>query len=565
MKRVYSSGIATVITLALAASAQAAVSLKNGNFSVSYKDLLYPGGFDTVVERFYNSKSSFKGVFGWGWGAWFEVYLTVAADGSVVAHEWGGGADNRFVPDKMNASEIGKAVDVIAEAGRKDGRFGTADQLKEYKAKLKADASYRNEEWERYLQKGKVARRTIPTGAVLKSTKYSYQTLGKSAEGYVRKFDSGKVELFDNDGHLRRVTDKNGNFAALEYKNYRLAKIQDNFNRKIFFTMNAQGLVEKIDGEGNKVATYKYNAKNELVASKDVEGNVYQYVYDSYPGAVPGRHNLSQITYSDGTSQKIDYYGRDKFENVRSVVTRDGSRSDYTYDYNLGGNAHHFRIGVATAEKGQSPVKSSYEYENKVKSDGEEWTYRMVSMIDAQKTETIYNECCGLPLSIRQNGKETTFEYNAKGQITKKATPTDVTELTYDSTAGKVKRVAKYPKSNKAKGTWAEYAYDAKGNLNFAKNNEGHGVRLVHDAQGHILSILDHKRHRVDFKYDSNGKPKEICDPTKGCIKVTYSNSGEVKSLDPGTAGRSVAQQVKTAFQNLVELLEPAGVDIGFF
>ena len=75
---------------------RANVSLKNGNFFVVYTDIVYPGGFQPKIERVYNSKSPFKGMFGLGWGNEYDVYLEPQADGSVMLHEYRAGASNRF-------------------------------------------------------------------------------------------------------------------------------------------------------------------------------------------------------------------------------------------------------------------------------------------------------------------------------------------------------------------------------------------------------------------------------------------------------------------------------------
>ena len=101
------------------------MSIKNGNFFIGYTDIVYPGGFEPKIERVYNSKTPFKGMFGWGWGNEYEVYLTVSADGSVVVHEYGGGAENRFNPVAFNSSELDKAVELIAAtAAQKIGAVG---------------------------------------------------------------------------------------------------------------------------------------------------------------------------------------------------------------------------------------------------------------------------------------------------------------------------------------------------------------------------------------------------------------------------------------------------------
>src|SRR5688572_589373 len=79
------------------AFARADVSLRNGNFFVYFRDLSYPGGMEPKIERVYNSKSDFIGMFGYSWGTQYETRLKVESDGSIVVTEFGGGPDNRFV------------------------------------------------------------------------------------------------------------------------------------------------------------------------------------------------------------------------------------------------------------------------------------------------------------------------------------------------------------------------------------------------------------------------------------------------------------------------------------
>src|SRR3974377_2377936 len=110
-----------IISLFSASAAFSHVSLKKGNFFIPFKDMVYPGGFEPKIERVYNSKTAYKGFFGWGWGTELEVYLTVSVDGSVVVHEYGGGAENRFVPVSFNAQELDKAVEAISDVAKKAG------------------------------------------------------------------------------------------------------------------------------------------------------------------------------------------------------------------------------------------------------------------------------------------------------------------------------------------------------------------------------------------------------------------------------------------------------------
>lgn len=550
----------SVILLAMTPfAATANVSLKNGNFFVAYTDIAYPGGYEPKIDRFYNSKTNYKGMFGWGWGNEYEVYLTVSADGSVVVHEYGGGAENRFSPASFNAQELEKAVEMISAAAQKLGTVGSAAQLDSYKKKLRSDANFRNEEWQKFRAQGKVEARQLPVNSQLVSNKFSYQKLTRVQGGYIRTFDNGKVEKFNDQGRLVKSADKNNNFIELAYnKEGRIEKLTDNFNRRMFFKYNTQGLVESIDGENSKHTEYKYNNMGELIYSKDVDGNAYTFKYDG-----ERQHNMVEIGYSDKTTMAMTYYGRDKHMNIKTVKDRDNTVTHYGYETDRG-DAGHYWVTVDVKDKDGKAISSSkYEYFMKRKADGEEWMYKMLTVIDGERTETTYNECCGLPLIIKQGKEETSFEYDTKGHVTKKITPTEVTELAYDDKVGKVTKVKRFSKLDPKQVLWSEFQYDPKGNLILAKNSDKKGVKLFYDNLGRIKTMVDQNQRVISFKYNENSKPVEITDPKLGTITVSYTNSGEIKKVE-STAGRKIALQVTSAFQNLLDIIRPAGVSLSF-
>jgi YD repeat-containing protein len=540
-------------------NAQANVSLKNGNFFIGYTDIVYPGGFEPRIERVYNSKTPYHGIFGWGWGNEYEAYLSVSADGSVVVHEYGGGAENRFNPIAFKKEELTRAIEMIANKTRELGGLGSQSQFEAYKKHLREDATFRNDEWEKLRAQNRLQPRQLVNGTQLHSNHFSYQYITKVAGGYIRTFDNGRSERFDDYGRLNRISDKNGNYIDFKYgKDGKIEKLTDNFNRKMFFSFNPQGLLVKIQGENGKEANFKYNDLGELVWSQDVDGNTYSYKYSS-----DKRHNMVEVGYSDKTTLAITYWGRDKHESVKSVKERDGAMSEYNYEQDSADRGHTSVSVDLKAADGKLISKSKYEYFVKTKADGEEWTQKMVTTIDGDRTETVYNECCGLPISIKRKGQETQFDYDAKGHVTKKVTPFEVTELAYDQNVGKVKKVVRYSKTNKKDSSWSTFEYDGKGNLLTAKNSDNKGVRLIYDNNGRIHSMIDQNKRRIDFKYNENSKPIEITDPALGTIKVSYTNSGEIKKVE-SSAGRKIAVEVTSAFQNLLEIIKPAGVTLSF-
>ncbi len=553
------SKILSASLLVLSLSAEANVSLKNGNFFRGYTDIMYQGGFEPKMERVYNSKTSYSGIFGPGWGNEYEVRLSVSADGSVVVSEYGGGAENRFTPANIKASDLDAAIKTIADAVKDSGRFGTQKLYDDYKQQLRTDATFRNDEWQTLVDQGKIKSRELPVGAVLLSNRFAYQTLTRTKDGYQRAYDNGKLERFDSKGRLTRVQDRNGNSIDFTYgKDGRIEKLVDNFNRKMFFSFNSRGLLEQIQGENGKQASYSYNPSGELAQSKDAEGNVYKYKYSA-----DGQHNLVEIGYGDKTVLQVEYYGRDKFGSVKGLKERDGTRTDYDYEFDPRDKGHLTVIVKSKAPEQGSATAVRYEYFQKTKADGEDWTQKMVMVSDDDRTETTYNECCGLPVLIRRGSEETRFDYDSKGRVVRKESPYEITELSYDKTAGKVAKVVRKGKTGSKATSWSEFKYDARGNLELARNSSKKGVSLFYDSNGRIRSLVDQDKRRLDFKYNENSKPVEISDPKLGAIRVSYKNSGEIDKID-SSAGQKVALQVTSAFQNLLEIIRPAGVNLSF-
>ncbi len=100
-------------------SAFGGVNLKNGNFYISYTDMVVHGvGPKLEMTRTYNSKSTSVGWFGFGWGNVFETKLVPSADGCVVVHEHGAGGKTRFCP--KNTVDADAAAQKIVEAMRKE-------------------------------------------------------------------------------------------------------------------------------------------------------------------------------------------------------------------------------------------------------------------------------------------------------------------------------------------------------------------------------------------------------------------------------------------------------------
>lgn len=555
-------GIAALLFMMVStAYARADVSLRNGNFYVSFRDLSYPGGMEPKIERIYNSKSDFTGMFGYSWGTEYETKLKQDPDGSIIITEFGGGADNRFVSKNFKPEDLENSINQLVEAAKKSGMMSNLKQIEEYRAKLNADFDFRAKQYSLFSTKGLVPKVTVAEGTQFTSTKYLYQYITKVKGGYVRVMEAGNIQKFNEAGKLVQIMDRNKNFINFGYdKNGRMVQIIDHQNRKMTLGYNQQGLVDKIVGESGKFAAYKYTNDGLLSYSRDDGGveNTFKYSADQFKNLVEIGYLKEKDAKGQPKKMQIAYYGIEKNVNVKSVTNPDGTTNEYDYlkDPKQPG---YYGVSVLLKEANGARISDAkYEYFSKIRFGGENYTAKMISTVDGEKTETVYDDKLGFPVKITNGNRVTTMEYDVKGRMVKKVTPIETTELTYDPAVGKVAKVVRTMKSG-TKLT-SEFTWDkATNNLLFAKNNENKSVKLVYDAQGRVRALVDQTGRQLTFKYNELSKPIEIADAKLGTVKFTYKNSGEVDKIE-SNGGASVAMEVMRALQSLIDITAPAGV-----
>lgn len=540
-----------VLLLALAAvNANAGVNLKNGNFYISYTDIVVPGsGKQLEITRTYNSKSTNVGWFGFGWGNLYETKLSPSPDGCVVIREHGSGGKTRFCP--KNSVDPVAASNKIIEAMRKKSPM-TAQTAKSLLERLKNNADLRHAYAKNFGIKTDIA-----AGTKLYSNQRGIQTVKVTKKGYQRKSNDGKVEYFDKVGNLTKVKEKNGYAVEFIYKKKKLFSIKDSFAKQIFLSWNSNGMISSLWSSGDKKAVFKYDGQN-LVYSRDIAGNAYSFRYDK-------NHNLTKIVYNPLRTKEtpedamvMKYEPKTFF--ISEIIDRNGESVKYKYGSNPKNTDNHYWTLVTKKGFDNKKVTNRYEYEIKTKPDGSRYTYRILTKINGIKTETIYSECCGLPLKIARGKHVTNFEYNAKGLLTKKSsTKGDFVKIDYDKKLNKISKV----QNNKG---WTKFVYDKKGNLKKAINSKKKSVLLIYDRKGKITKMLDKngktgKSRTLTFKYNALGKPVEIMMKKVGKINVAYDNYGEIKRVE-SKSGHKMALQVTQAFQNLLSIVKPAGVNL---
>jgi hypothetical protein len=126
-----------------------------GNFEYYFiNDVAASGETYMDILRIYNSYDNEEtGIFGTGWGSFFEENLQVQDDGSIVIHEYGGGANNIFTPTTTSLLSQKKLREQIMQAAGEVGQFGSDADRRAYQNML-ADSDAEQTTWTHLSEAG---------------------------------------------------------------------------------------------------------------------------------------------------------------------------------------------------------------------------------------------------------------------------------------------------------------------------------------------------------------------------------------------------------------------------
>jgi len=533
----------------------AGVNLKNGNYYITYTDVILPGRHELKIVRTYNSRSPAVGLFGLGWGSDYETRLDVQGDGTVVAQENGSGARTVFRPPVLSRDEIQAAVDAIMQAADQDNAFRDDSERREKRNELLQDAEARAGSWSRYVKKGLLPARHIPPGTVYRSSTRGQQRLLRTHDGFQRS-NGSFTEIFDPAGRLTQTSYDDG-WSVYLFRDHqgRIARIVNQEGGELRFHLNDNGTVARIDSSDGKGVIYHYDGNN-LVRAVDTAGNAYNHRYDS-------NANMIAIGYDDGSSRVMTYsgteYGGSQF--IRSVTKRNGATTWYEYGtlYDRPDGQAYFTEVIKTRPNGESST-NRYEYWIAYLSDGSAYTQRTRTTVNGRATDTTYDPN-GTPIHIQRGAADAKFEYDDRGRLTLKTDEDMVIRLSYDDTVNKIAKVVRHPIGRPDDQHVSVFEYDANGNLTSATNSDGESFKLSYNELAQI-SRAESPDTAMAFTYNAMGKPVTIVVDGVGTLNVGYDADGEIESVDAGEGGHRMALRITQAFQSLLSLVKPAGVDL---
>lgn len=542
-----------VLTWMTASTAFALVDMKNANYTNTWTDMEVPGpGYDLKVARTYNSRSLFNGMFGFGWCSEFETSMEILPEGTIKVKECGDGVSIIYSARELAKTDIEKTINAIIVKMKAEKKVG---QTESFFTALKADLMENDE------RRSEMAREYGVSVAIKEGTKFMAN--GKELEHFVfqktyytRNMADGSAQRFNLDGKLIAQYDKNGNFLKFEYERDVLREIIDNNSRRLSFKYFPNKKVQKITGPGGLIAEYRFANLDDLSTVKNAWKNVYGYEYDEL-------HNLTRATWPDKTFISIKYDKKNDW--VIGFADRDKCTETYAYELSQNDPRNHYWSTVKKVCGKEVVAENRYEFWYKQRADGQSFLARVLTSINGNTTDISYHEVFGKPTSIRRNADRITYDYYPDGQVKVKATANSKMTYTYDGASKKVGEVVMVNTNDKGEQIAkrvTSFKYDQKGNLTFAQNSDGQKISMTYDNRGRIATITDQAKKVVKIEYEERfGKPWIVTRPGLGTIKVSYKSNGDINNVE-SKEGPTVAMQVASTFNNLLDIIAPATAEL---
>lgn len=355
----------------------------------------------------------------------------------------------------------------------------------------------------------------------------SYQLKLKDGDGYV----------FDTDGKLTSIADRNGNQVALSYDaSGDIDTLVDTAARSIDFAHDGAGHLTGETLPDGRAVSYGYTG-GLLTSVTDVRGGTTTYSYDA-------SKRLTEITDQNGHAVVTNAYGTNG--RVTQQQDAEGGISTFSWDAST-------QTSTMTDARGKQ-WKDVY-------SGGV-----LLKKIDPLGNETLFERDSALNLvgTTDARGNETRMTYDARHNLLTRTAPAPLgysETFTYDANNNLTSHT-------NARGYTDTFTYDAAGNLTGITRPGGVATTIARSAANPALvtSVTDPRGKTTSFEHDAAGNVTKVTAPGGGITTLTYDVSGRVtESVDPrGNAAGGVPSDYKRLFgydaaNHLVSQTDPLG------
>ena len=531
-------------------SAFAVVDTRSAGYSKNFVDFRREGpGFPLSIERTYNSRSLFNGLFGYGWCSNLETRLSVLPDNSIKIVECGGGMEIIYHP-KGKTPDDSRIVSDILQGVKSQRKGKMSDKaLKELEAHLYQSSHLRADFIKALDLKGR-AESGLKYYARGRFTEY----ITVHAQAYTRVLPNGRKERFDKQGRLTRIYGRQGRID-ISWGQKEIKLMDERGQRLVFVLDPKNGKIKTAKYNGKLVASYTHRGEN-LVKAVNSYGESFEHAYDKL-------HNLTRTVYPDKSTEKLEY-NRNK-DWVIAFTDRRSCRESYGFGVNKSNPQHYFSTVKKVCRK-KVVHKSKYEFWHRTRKGGGKYLHRARARVNGRlKTDVIYHPVFGTPINFLKDGVRTVRDYYRNGLLKEKDNKyKNVKYARYNQKCRKPELVSvayKDPSSSNDRIMRREkihFHFDPACRLTEAKKSADEWIRVRHDGKDRIISMEDQSMKKISLVWHRKfNKPERIIREGVGAIRIVYGKNGEFKGVRGLEKGPTVIAQVTSVFNSFLTVLAP--------
>jgi RHS repeat-associated protein len=368
--------------------------------------------------------------------------------------------------------------------------------------------------------------------------------------GYTLTLRDGSVELYNTNGNLTVLKDRNGNQTTVTYdgSSYnRVSKVTSAGGQILQFNYTNSVLpkqVSSIQDSVGTVATYTYDSGSHLLSVTYADGEVINYNYDSNglmlnatdgQGKLLESHTYDSSSRSGLTSQRAN--GVDSlaisYNNTQAVLNDSmGNATTYTAGKQIGNRRYPTSIQGTGCDSCGGRTNQTFVY------DG---SGNRTSSQDANgNTTTLQYDTNGnvtqTSLTIGTSTQVWKYTWNNFGEVLTVTDPLNkVTTYTYDTNGNLL--TVKTPMSETT-----TYGYDTKGELTSIKDQRLNVTTITYNSAGLIASIKDPQNNLTQYQYDARGNKTSVTDPLNQITSYTYDARNRLTKITYPTSPATATQ-----------------------
>ena len=380
-------------------------------------------------------------------------------------------------------------------------------------------------------------------------------TYSSTSNTYTLSLKGGDQRVFNSNGILTSLLDRNGNKTTLAYDgSQRLITVTDPASRTLTFNHtdpNNPGQVTSINDAVGTIATYTYDAGHHLTTATYADSSVTNYAYDTNglvtsatdaQGKVLEAHTYNSsrqgltstnangvdsvtASYASGSAAVSDSLGNSTTYGVGRVIGRNvvssisgsgcdtcGGRGNYAYTYDSNGNP-----------------SSSTDPLGHYTGDTYDSSGNLILLAIATDAS-------------QSNWQRFSYTYNGFGEVLTATDPLgNVTTNTYDSKGNLLTTKTPSP-GGRTSGSLTTFVYDTKGELTSITDPNSHKTTVAYNPVGLIASITDAQSKVTQFQYDARGNRAAVIDANNQQTSFTYDVMNRLTKITYPTTPSSSTQ-----------------------